>query len=140
MLPPAGAWTTWTATPENPMTRKKKIIIAVLVLGINAWVLVGLLLAVHRYEVKLGSFGDLEEFVKANGERAPLWLGTYYQGDYNGRSYFRHEMMLGRSCTVSVPADSWTYTPRYEQTSRRKEWLEWSSVKGAGNGAKAERE
>lgn len=120
------------------MTRKKKIIIIALVLGINTLVLVSWAVGVCTYEIKLGSFGDLEEFVEANGGRNPLWLGTYYQGDHDGRSYFRHGMALGRSCSVSVPADSWTYTPRFGLTTRRKNWLTWNALESAGTRRKAE--
>lgn len=120
------------------MTRKKKIVIVTLVLGINALALVNWAVSMCTYQIKLGSFEDLEEFVDANGSRNPLWQGTHYQGDYKGRSYFWHAMMLGRSCEISVPADSWTYTPRFELTSHRKDWMEWYAVEGTGKGTKAE--
>jgi len=120
------------------MTRKKKIVIVTLVLVINALVLVNWAVGVCTYQIKLGSFGDLQEFVEANGGRNTLWLGTYYQGDYKGRSYFMHEMMLGRSCAVSVPADSWTHTPRFDLTSRRKNWVKWYALEGADSARKAE--
>ncbi|RYD33127.1 MAG: hypothetical protein EOP85_21080 [Verrucomicrobiaceae bacterium] len=120
------------------MTRKKKIALAVLVLGINALVLLTVVVGMCTYEIRLRTFGDLQEFVEANGSRNTLWQGTYYRGDHKGFSYFRHQMSLGRSCDVSVPEDSWNYTGRFEMTSLRKNWTPWSALESAGTGRKAE--
>jgi hypothetical protein len=75
------------------------------------------------------SFEDLKNYVEGpDGAGVVLWRGTFYCGDKDGESLFRHKMDLVRDSWLTLPATEKIPFARFAYTRREVEWQGWRSV------------
>ena len=78
--------------------------------------------------VELRDEAELCDYVRHHGMQASLWEGTFYCGDKDGWSYFRHKLKALQDVELRVPAEAWRESERMAYSWSSKNWRGWGKL------------